>query len=148
MGKKGKSKSIPGNATSRKQEKAVRFQSQAQTVENRPSWRFSTVDRAGPFAWPKGSEEEAVIVDKLHSFDSMRWEDIQGKQHHYLAPSSLSKEAKNRLEEIQLDDEVENLFSFHLQGQPRIVCIKHNSLAKLLWYDPLHQVAPSKKKHT
>lgn len=142
-------KSVPEKATNRSQTKVVKTnKNQHIRREGRPSWRFSTVDRDGPFAWPKGLAEESVIVDKLHSFDSMTWADIQGKQHHALSAASLSKEAKRRLEEIELDDEIENLFSFHIQGKPRIICIRHNDLALLLWHDPNHQVAPSKKKHT
>lgn len=78
----------------------------------------------------------------------MLWADIQGKQHHYLSTSSLSRQAIKRLIDIKLDDEADNLFSFHLQGKPRIIAIKHGNIAKLLWYDPEHQVAPSTKKHT
>lgn len=144
-----KGKSVPAKAIDRQQAKVVKTNTNQQNRrEGKPSWRFSTVDKSGPFAWPIGSNEESTIVEKLHSFDSMTWADIQGKQHHSLSASSLSKVAKQRLEEIQLDDEIENLFSFHLQGKPRIICIRHNDLALLLWYDPDHQVAPSTKKHT
>jgi hypothetical protein len=52
------------------------------------------------------------------------------------------------LEEIKLDDEIENLFSFHIQGEERFIAIRHLNVAKLLWYDPDHQVAPYTKKHT
>lgn len=146
---KSKGKSVPSSATARDQKKTVKTnKSQDIQREGRPSWRFSTVDKEGPFAWPKGKPEEAAIVEKLHAFDSMLWSDIQGKQHHFLSASSLSKQAKDRLEAIQKDDEIENLFSFHLQGKPRIVCIRHNDLALLLWHDPEHLVAPSQKKHT
>lgn len=145
---KGKGKSVPAKATNRKQSKVVKTnKNQHIRKEGKPSWRFSTVDKAGPFAWPKGLPEESNIVEKLHSFDSMSWADIQGKQHHFLSDSSLSKDAKRRLEAIELDDEIENLFSFHLQGKPRIICIRHNDLTLLLWHDPDHGVAPSKKKH-
>lgn len=146
---KGKGKSVPDKAVSRQQSKIVKTNKDNHIrMTGKPSWRFSTVDKAGPFAWPKGTPEEGHIVNKLHSFDSMIWAEIQGSQHHFLSPSSLSKEATNRLEEIERDDEVDNLFSFHLQGKPRIICIRHSDLALLLWYDPNHEVAPSTKKHT
>ncbi|MDX1751421.1 MAG: hypothetical protein R3271_14015 [Methylophaga sp.] len=145
----GKGKSVPPKATNRQQAKVVKTnQNQLIQKVGKPSWQFSTVDKAGPFAWPKGSPEESAIVEKLHSLDSMTWAEIQGKQHHSLSVSSLSTEAVKRLEEIKLDDEIDNLFSFHLQGKPRIICIRHNDLAYLLWHDPYHKVAPSKKKHT
>ena len=146
---KGKEKSVPFKAINRQQTKVVKTNNNQHTrKDSKPSWRFSTVDKNGPFAWPKGSPDESNIVEKLHSFDSMTWADIQGKQHHSLSPSSLSKKAKKRLEELELDDEIENLFSFHLQGKPRIICIRHNDIALLLWHDPNHEVAPTKKKYT
>ncbi|MCK5521570.1 MAG: hypothetical protein KAI83_00420 [Thiomargarita sp.] len=141
-----KKKTVSDSATNRLDQKRVKIKEHQ--IDNRPVWRFSTVDRNGPFAWPKGAHKELDIVGKLHDFDSMTWSDISGKQHHYLSPSSLSKEAKQRLEELELDDEIENLFSFHLGGKPRIIAIKHANIAKLFWFDPEHQVAPSKKKHT
>lgn len=144
-----KHKSIPKKATGRKQSKTVKTnRSQDDKRNEKPCWRFSTVDRGGPFSWPKGQSEELKIVEKLHQFDSMMWSEILGSEHHYLSPSSLSKKAKERLEELKLDDEIENLVSFHLQGKPRIVCIRHNDLALLLWHDPQHQIAPSSLKHT
>ncbi len=141
-------KKVPKQALSRSDNKNVKIISQSSSYDGRPSWRFSSVDRAGPFPWPKGQREELEIVEKLHAFDSMSWNDIAGKQHHFLSPSSLSSEAKRRLEEIQRDDEIDNIFSFHLQGKPRIVCIRHQDLALLLWYDPEHKVAPSTLKNT
>ncbi len=141
-----KNKKVPASATNRSDQKTVKIKEHQ--IDNRPVWRFSTVDREGPFAWPKGEAKELEIVGKLHDLDSMTWPDISGKQHHYLSPSSLSKAAKQRLEELELDDEIENLFSFHLKGKSRIIAIKHANIAKLFWFDPEHEVAPSKKKHT
>lgn len=143
-----KNKVIPARAIARGQEKIVRATPHPSSYGGKPSWRFSTVDKDGPFAWPMGKPEESHILEKLRAFDSMTWDEIKGKQHHFLSPASLSKEAIKRLEEIERDDEIDNLFSFHLQGKPRIVCIRHNDLALLLWYDPEHAVAPSHKKHT
>lgn len=139
-------KKVPNCATSRPDKKQVKIIDQP--TDNKPLWRFSTVDKYGPFPWPKGSPVELHIVEKLHDFDSMYWEEIKGKQHHTLSPSSLSREAIERLKEIELDDEIEHLFSFHLQGRQRIIAINHANVAKLLWYDPDHGVAPSTKKHT
>jgi len=144
-----KPRSIPKKATERKQSKTVKTnRSQDSKRNEKPCWRFSTVDSSGPFCWPKGKSEELEIVAKLHQFDSMTWSEILGATHHCLSPSSLSKEAKDRLEELELDDEIENLVSFRLQGKPRIVCIRHNDLALLLWHDPEHRVAPSNLKYT
>jgi hypothetical protein len=137
-------KKIPKNAVNRPNEKIVR--SSSMQLDPKPAWRFSTVDLAGPFSWPKGKDEEADIVAKLHCFDSMRWLDIEGDDHHFLDSQSLSKAALARLKEIGRDDEVDSLFSFHLQGKPRIICIRDRNLAKLLWFDPDHGVSPSHKR--
>lgn len=141
-----KNKKVPPVATGREDKKLVKIKSHE--TDDRPVWRFSTVDKNGPFKWPKGENEELKIVGKLHDFDSMSWFSIEGKQHHYLSGDSLSREAKKRLEQIGRDDEIESLFSFHLKGKPRLIAIRYSNVANLLWYDPEHAVAPSRKKHT
>ncbi|MFK0572772.1 hypothetical protein [Endozoicomonas sp.] len=119
----------------------------SQHIDSRPSWRFSTVDREGPFAWPSGQDIELDIVQKLHSFDSMEWSEIRGKHHHAISVNSLSRAAQERLLAIRQDD-IDEVFSFHLKGKSRIFCIRDRHIAKLLWYDPEHRVCPSKLKHT
>jgi hypothetical protein len=141
-----RNKTIPHTAISRPDTKSVRFGHYHQG--GKPVWRFSTVDQNGPFRWPKGSREELSIVEKLHDFDSMNWADIQGRSHHILCPTSLSREALKRLKEIELDDIVENLFSFRLAGVPRFIAFKIGDTANLLWYDPNHKVAPSTLRNT
>lgn len=140
-------KKVPKAAASRKEEKRVKILNHPH-IDGKPVWRFSSVDKDGPFKWPKGEQTELDIVSKLHEFDSMYWSDIEGKRHHFLSEPSISTEAKKRLEEIKLDDEIDQLFSFSLQGKPRIIAIRHTDVAILLWYDPEHHVAPSHKKHT
>ncbi len=139
-------KKVPDQATNREDKRLVRMQ--AQQRPGKPCWRFSSVDLDGPFRWPKGKQQETEIVEKLHGFDSMTWPEIQGSSHHFLSPSSLSKMAKDRLCELDLEQEIDQLFSFHLQGRPRLIVIRHQDVAELLWYDPNHQVAPAFKKHT
>lgn len=138
-------KRVPKRATDREDKKTVK--TPVQQSETKPAWRFSTVDKDGPFAWPAGTNKELEIVKKLHSFDSMEWSKIEGKQHHSIPVENLSKEAKKRLQQIKQDD-ISDVFSFHLQGKPRIICIRDRHIAKLLWFDPEHKVCPSKKKHT
>jgi hypothetical protein len=140
-----KIKNIPLNATSANDSKKVK--SATQSPDRSPSWRFSTVDKGGMFAWPCNIQTELEIVQKLHGFDSMLWSEIEGKIHHAILKSSLSKEAQKRRDEIKQED-VDEVFSFHLSGKERIFCIRAGGVAKLLWHDPEHQVCLSKKKHT
>lgn len=137
-------KGVPSSAIDRKMSKDVRKIEVSSDL--RPSWRFSTVDLGGPFAWPLGTAAELEIVGKLHSFDSMNWSEFTGSDHHNLNPYTLSELAVKRLQEIGRDDEIDQIFSFHLQGKPRLICIRDRNIAKLLWYDPEHKVCPSIKK--
>lgn len=140
-----KKRKIPNAAISREGQNNVRMTSAL--MDLKPSWRFSTVDKGGPFAWPIGQKEELEIVGKLHHFDSMLWSEIEGDDHHFINIGSLSKEAQQRLQDIKQDD-VDEVFSFHLKGKPRIICIRDRHIAKLLWFDKEHKVCPSKKKGT
>ena len=117
------------------------------TAPEHPSWRFSTVDRSGLFAWPIQQEVELKVLQKLRDFDSMRWTDIAGPDHHPIQIDRLSPTARQRLEQIQQDD-IDEVFSFHFSGKARIIGIRDQSVVKLLWWDPEHQVCPSPKKHT
>ncbi|QIN62469.1 hypothetical protein SBC1_24840 [Caballeronia sp. SBC1] len=142
-GKKGKA--VPGKAVQREDEKRVR--APEQSLSRTPSWRFSTVDLNGPFAWPKSEQGELDILQKLHGFDSMAWPEIEGPDHHAIDVGKLSGEARKRLEQIGQDD-ISEVFSFHFSGKSRIIGIRDGSAVKLLWWDAEHQVCPSPKKHT
>lgn len=138
-------KKPPLSTLSRPDSKSVRFS--VDHRDEKPSWRFSTADRSGPFSWPNDQEKRIAILDKLHSFDSMRWSEIEGPDHHAVPVDDLSPAARKRLAEIGQDD-IDEVFSFHLGGRPRLICIRALNVAKVLWYDPKHAVCPSKKKHT
>lgn len=142
-----KKKHVPENATKRDHNKTVRQQPQPNYQQESPAWRFSTIDKNGPFSWPQNEGIELEIVQKLHSFDSMTWQQIEGSDHHSIPLHKLSKEAQTRLTEIKKDD-LDTVFSFHLAGKPRIICIRIGHIAQLLWYDPEHKVCPSTLKHT
>ena len=140
-----KQKSLPQSVLRREDRKEVRVPHGL--PEDTPSWRFSTADRDGPYAWPTDTAIKAEILDKLHEFDSMRWCEIEGRRHHSISIESLSSDAKSRLKEIQQDD-VDEVFSFALDGKKRLICIRALHVAKMLWYDPDHSACPSSKKHT
>jgi hypothetical protein len=140
-----KQKKVPGQATSRPTGKNVRIQESSQ--RQHPTWRFSTVDCEGPFAWPKNTATELEILQKLHEYDSQLWSEIEGSRSHAIQLSSLSRDAKRRLEEIQQDD-IEEVFSFRITGACRVFGIRDSGTVKLLWYDPDHGVCPSKLKRT
>jgi hypothetical protein len=115
-----------------------------------PHWRFSKVDRNGPFSWPGSTDYKIIseIITKLAELDSQKWNDFLGSDHHNLHPDSLSKDAKKRIAELRIDDSVDMLYSLRVNGKIRIICIRYGDSARLLWFDPEHKVAPAKLKHT
>lgn len=141
-----KNKQIPYSATKRESKKNIRTPNA--NISTKPVWRFSTVDKTGPFKWPVGKAEELEIIKQLHNFDSMEWEEIKGASHHFINVSDLSNIAINQLKSISQDD-IEQIFSFRISAKQRIFCLPlDRGIARLLWYDPNHEVCPSKKKHT
>ncbi len=72
----GKRKKVP--ASNRPDRKQVRIPSHPDTGKGRPSWRFSTVHKSGPFAWPAGQDTEIKILGRLREFDGMGWAEIEG----------------------------------------------------------------------
>ncbi|MBX9298236.1 hypothetical protein K5M33_14105 [Chromobacterium vaccinii] len=142
-----KDKTLPAKAVESPERGKVTRIRDHQSTNGYPSWRFSTVDRTGPFAWPIGQEIEVKILAKLHQFDSMKWPTIEGDDHHFIETKRLSKEAQDRLADLKQDD-VDGVFSFHFSGKRRIIGIRSGDIVKLLWWDPEHKVCVSHKKHT
>lgn len=111
------------------------------------AWRFSTADIGGEFAWPQDAETVKKIHEKLHAYDSMTWSEVLKQNNHLISFEDLHPVAQKRLKEIKKED-TEKVFSFHETGKARIFAIREHNVAKLLWWDPHHQVCPSVKKHS
>ena len=77
----------------------------------------------------------------------MMWKEILGRDSHEVSVEAISKAAQKRLSEIKLDD-FERLVSLRFMGSERLWGIKINNILKIIWWDPNHEVYPSKKKHT
>lgn len=104
-----------------------------------------------PFGWHKLEKEKIEeIRTKLGHLESRTWSDIlvnAKKLNHTIARDDLSKEAQDRLAELELDD-VDSLISLHLSGKERVFGIKTDVALTILWWDPDHTICPSKLKHT
>ena len=129
--------------------KTPRFASDPSFDGKPMSWRFSSADKNGPFAWVNLDEPTAYkeTLEKLVSFETMNETDLRNGGCHPIAISDLSREAQRRLEEIYCDD-LDSLFSFRITGGCRIFAIFQGNIMRVLWYDPDHNVCPSTKKHT
>lgn len=108
------------------------------------------MDMDGPFGWNALKGQGIFwqeIFPKLRDFESMTWHEVEGDRHHAISIDRLSKEARVRLEELNLDD-IDEIFSLALTGRSRMLGIRDRNVFRVLWWDPDHKVCPSKKKHT
>lgn len=120
------------------------------STDHRLFWQFGDMDMEGPFGWKQVIGRDVFrdeIFPKLRHFESMTWENIPGKQHHAIKVKDLSKEAQDRLKEINMDD-IEEVFSFALNGRNRMIGTRDRNVFRILWWDANHHVCPSHLKHT
>ena len=113
------------------------------------SWRFNAVDKNGPFAWTNLSDgkEFKQVIEKLSNLETMSEADQQLGGCHFISVEKLSKEAGARLTEIRLDD-LDELYSIRLEARGRVFCVHRRQYMRVLWFDPDHEVCPSKPKNT
>lgn len=117
----------------------------------RPSWRISKLEMVEPYGWHTlDIKKLSYIQEKLAHFESMTWDEIliRGKKfNHSIATNKLSSDAQRRLRETKQDD-IDDLVSLHLTGTERVWGILDQGILTLLWWDPAHNVYPSKPRHT
>ena len=115
-----------------------------------PTWRFSIIDLEGPWSWTK--VDWADVKARLGKFEAGTWGDIRRAQHgksggsnsHAVETTALCAEAQKRLRTLGHDDAA-TLFSLRLDGLHRVWGIKDQQCLRLLWWDPNHEVCPSKR---
>lgn len=112
-------------------------------------WSFSLADNEGRWGFKGLSVDElhSLIFDKLVSKESLNWNEIKANKSHHVATSKLIKEAQIRLKDLNMDD-LDELFSLRLTGIIRVWGVKQENVLRLLWWDPHHEICPSRKKHT
>lgn len=119
--------------------------------DRRPVWRFADVDDGGDWSLHTIKPEEFVgLLDKLKSFESMTIGEIfaPGQEHGKRYPvNDLPAAAWKRLLELERDDETE-LVRLRCGGQPRLYGFLREHVFHVLWWDPLHEVWPSKLRNT
>lgn len=138
-------KKIAKHAAEPKPEKHAK--SKEPEISGRPlAWRFSGCDIGGPFAWTglQHGEPFREVIDRLHQFERMNWEDIIRTGSHPIQVNKCDKAAQDRLVELKQDD-LDELMSFRITGRRRVWCIRDNNIMRVLWWDPEHSVCPSLK---
>ncbi len=119
----------------KKQKKQAAY-SQQPTTEKQPSWvgpktvegghiswRFSSADNDGPWAWPAKVTGAYLkrIVERLAAFEAMpHGHGIKGVRS-IVPRAMLAKPAKQRLTTIRWDD-IDELFGWHVGGLERLWC--------------------------
>lgn len=103
------------------------------------------IDFGGPWCCkPMGQTDLLRVVEKLRSFETMKWSAIMGHNNHSVPIERLSPEAQDRLMDLKRD-EVEEVFSLRITGRERVIGIRQDNVLHLLWWDPKHEVCPSTK---
>lgn len=120
-------------------------------------WVFDNVDKDGDFSFDIDREDfnHKLVLEKMMEYATMTWNEVnrqthdKGKsKHHFISYDTLSKQAAFRIQAKHLTQDTDLIYSFALQNRLRIIGIRKNEKFHVLWYDPYHQVCPSKKKHT
>ncbi len=121
----------------------------ASSIKENPVWRFKhfDTDPQSPWSWTKlnsNGQELIKILEKLREFESMPWKDILGDKNHRLRQAAISNRAQQRLNQLGLSDEADNICSLRIDSKKRVVGILRGSIFYLLWWDPNHEVCPSR----
>lgn len=99
-----------------------------------------------PFGWHTvPGDKLKEIREKLGHLESRTWADIlvhAKKQNHFISVDKISKQARDRLESLHLDD-TDALVSLRLSGKERVWGILQENALLLLWWDPGHGICPS-----
>lgn len=113
-----------------------------------PCWQFALMAMHGPFSFAGLSTEEwGGLLERMKEWERMTWDELAGRRDYAIEVASLSPEAQRRLQEIGMDD-IDEVFSLHLDGRRRLIGIRDERVFRLLWWDPEHKACPSMKKHT
>jgi len=129
------------------------------TERSKQVWIFDSVDRNGRFGFVPSRKEMKCndILEKIIHFSMKSWSEIMAERHnskskhHFLSYESLSKEARERVAALHLDDHSDDdkedrIFSMRLDGKTRILGLRDGEKFIVKWFDPNHEFAPSSDK--
>lgn len=118
-----------------------------------PVWLFNKIDwDHAKWSITKYTFEQLIndIIKQLANFETMTWQDIfsasggkkkgNGSNSHTIPISNLSKEAKTRLVELNLDT-YDELVSLRVGNKKRIFGIRSENKLNILWYTTEHDIS-------
>jgi hypothetical protein len=149
MGKGKKNGKKPGFGANPSTDKTPRLGANPSTEELKPVWRVGRIDFGGPWCPQKSMPEADLldVIDRLRGLESMTWDQIGATGSHFVEVWKLIKEAKERLQELKIDD-IDELYSLRFTNLMRLWGIREGRVFSALWWDPEHKICPSPKKHT
>jgi hypothetical protein len=105
------------------------------------AWRFSSADLGGPYSCADLSHDKfKQLWDRLRAFETKNVSELrQTGSFHDIPVFRLEKDAQNRLNELKLDD-LDEVFSFRMDGTCRLICMKYLNIFSILWWDDNHLV--------
>lgn len=130
------------------------IQNKTNTDTEKSIWRYDMIDRNGKFAFEVSRPDfnHKDYLEKMINYSSMTWAEIKKQTHdkgksknHFLPFEKISKEARIRFYELQLNEFEDAIFSFALNNLTRIIGIRQNQFFFVLWYDVNHEVYPTLK---
>jgi hypothetical protein len=108
------------------------------------------LDHEGSYAWTEiSSEHTKLIAEACKGWESMRADDVFAAKGNKPVPfGNLCSAAQARLRNIELEEYDGQWWELRVSGQRRIWGVRQRHVFYIVWWDPEHQVCPSKKKHT
>ena len=157
MGQRNKAPSADEKPVASRIPRAILPDKDLKTSQSPFKWSLQLADREGRWGFNDKVFADSWCGDillKLQALEMKTWAIIandssgkskgKGTRNHHIAVHDLSKNARKRLKKIKLDD-LDQLFSLRINGKKRLFGIVENHVMKLLWYDPRHEVCPTKR---
>lgn len=117
-------------------------------------FRWDRLDVGGPWCISAASAESIrLLLRKLREFERMTVNEVfhssssgPGRDYRdlHLCPN---RDVLERLRDLQMDD-IDALSRLRLGGTERLFGVRCGNEFSVLWWDPFHQVWPSRLKHT
>ncbi|WP_200827512.1 hypothetical protein [Thermomonospora echinospora] len=110
------------------------------------------MDHEGPWGFDKVEPETLRwLFDRLGQLETMTVNEIFNRGDYpgkdYDVETIPNVEALDRLEQIGLAD-MTKIWCLRLQGEPRLYGFLHGHVFHIVWWDPKHEIWPSRLKHT
>lgn len=117
----------------------------------RLAWRFTHADHEGRWRFcDLQGDELRDVLQKMSHLESMTVGEVRATRKlfkEYELPGGLIDEAIQRLVDMGRDD-MTAIHRLEFTGTQRLYGFLHSNVFHVVWWDPKHEIWPSKKRHT